>query len=142
MGISEEGAALHRALDDSRLSGRILQRVYECDSFVEAVRQADQEFYDRLHFKTSIISDIDSPLIKRSELQFRCPFCNRSMRRAGEWRFRSRAFCAEFLCRGCGRTFIGRAQFKLKFDGVEIKRRLVERVQPDKEGKTADEGEG
>lgn len=46
LGISEEGAELHRALDDSRLSGRILQRVYEPDSFAEAVREADQEFYD------------------------------------------------------------------------------------------------
>lgn len=140
LGISEDGAELHRALDDSRLSGRILQRVYEPDSFAEAVREADQEFYDRLHFKTTVISDIDSPLVKRSELQFRCPFCNRNMRRSGEWRFRSRAFCAEFLCRGCGRTFTGRAQFKLKFDGVEIKRRLVERIpsQPDKEGEAAD----
>ena len=141
LGIDEDGADLHRALDDSRLSARILQRIYEADSFAEAVREADGEFYDRIHFKTSIISDIDSPLIKRSALQFHCPSCNRNMRRTGEWRFRSRAFCADFLCRGCGKTYSGRVQFKLKYDGVEIKRRLAEQIPPEEktaEGENAD----
>ena len=35
LGIDEDGADLHRALDDSRLSARILQRIYEADSFAE-----------------------------------------------------------------------------------------------------------
>lgn len=92
----------------------------------------DDAFYDRITFKTVIIRDIDSPLVKRSELQFRCEDCGRNLRRVGEWKFRNRAFCADFLCRGCGREYTGRAQFKLKYEGVEVKRRLLDRPNPKK----------
>ena len=61
------------------------------------------------------LSDIDSPLIKRSELQFHCEDCGRNLKRVGDWKFRNRAFHADFVCRSCGREYTGRAQFKLRY---------------------------
>ena len=130
LGISEEDMALHRALDDSVLTGQVLQKVYDPVSFAEQMAVVDDAFYDRITFKNVILSDIDSPLIKRSELQFHCEDCGRNLKRVGDWKFRNRAFHADFVCRSCGREYTGRAQFKLRYEGVEVKRRLSERVKP------------
>lgn len=126
LGIPEDDMSLHRALDDSRLTAAILRQVYDADSFVEAILPVDDEFYKRITFKTTIIKDLDDPLVKRSELCFNCPDCGQNMKRKGSWRFRSRAFCAEFYCRRCEKKYTGRVQFKLKYEGVEIKKKLNE----------------
>lgn len=125
--IPEEDIAFHRALDDSLLTVRILQKVHEADSFQAAIQPADDEFYRRITFKTTIINDLDNPLVKRSELSFNCPDCGHSMRRKGQWRFRSRAFCAEFTCRRCDKQYNGRVQFRLKYEGVQVKKSLNEK---------------
>ena len=118
--------SLHRALDDSKLTAAILQKVYEKESFVTAIMPVNEEFYKRITFKTTIIKDLDDPLVKRSELCFNCPDCGQNMKRKGTWRFRSRAFCAEFSCRRCAKKYNGRVQFKLKYEGVEVKKKLNE----------------
>ncbi len=128
LGIPEDNMSLHRALDDSRLTAAILQKVYERESFDTAIMPVDQEFYKRITFKTTIIKDLDDPLVKRSELCFNCPECGQNMKRKGNWRFRSRAFCAEFFCRRCEKKYNGRVQYKLKYEGVEVKKKLSEIV--------------
>ncbi|MBE6806546.1 MAG: exonuclease domain-containing protein [Ruminococcaceae bacterium] len=124
--IPEDDMSLHRALDDSKLTAAILQKVYDKETFVPAILPVDNEFYKRITFKSTIIKDLDDPLIKRSELCFNCPDCGQNMKRKGSWRFRSRAFCAEFSCRRCQKKYTGRVQYKLKYEGVEIKKKLNE----------------
>lgn len=131
LGIPEDDMSLHRALDDSKLTAAILQKVYEADSFTAAICDVDDEFYKRITFKTVIIKDLDDPLVKRSELSFDCPTCGRNMKRKGGWRFRNRAFCAEFVCRCADTRYSGRVQFKLKYEGVEVRKKLVEVVPAD-----------
>lgn len=126
LGIPEDDMSLHRALDDSRLTAAILQKVYDKESFEAAIWPVDKEFYKRITFKTTIIKDLDDPLVKRSELCFNCPECGQNMKRKGSWRFRSRAFCAEFTCRRCEKKYVGRVQYKLKYEGVEVKKKLNE----------------
>ena len=128
LGIPEDNMSLHRALDDSKLTAAILQKVYEADSFTAAIVPVDDEFYPRMTFKTSIIKDLDDPLVKRSELTFDCPHCGKNMKRKATWRFRNRAFCAEFSCRCTDVRYSGRVQFKLKYEGVEVRKKLVEIV--------------
>ncbi len=130
LGIPEDDMSLHRALDDSLLTAQILQKVYEADSFNWAIQPVDNEFYRRITFKSTIISDLDNPLVKRSELCFDCPRCGHSMRRTGQWRFRSRAFCADFTCRRCDLRYHGRVQFRLKYEGVQVKKALSEKKPP------------
>jgi len=124
--IPEDDMSLHRALDDSRLTAAILQKVYDADSFTAAIWTVDNEFYKRITFKTTIIKDLDDPRVKRSELCFNCPDCGQNMKRKGSWRFRSRAFCAEFMCRRCEKKYTGRVQYRLKYEGVEVKKKLNE----------------
>ena len=126
LGIPEDNMSLHRALDDSKLTAAILQKVYEADSFKPAIMPVDNEFYKRITFKTVIIKDLDDPLVKRSELTFDCPHCGKNMKRKGSWRFRNRAFCAEFSCRCMDVRYSGRVQFKQKYEGVEVRKKLVE----------------
>ncbi len=126
--IPEDNMSLHRALDDSKLTATILQKLYEADSFAASIMPVDDEFYPRLTFKTVIIKDLDDPLVKRSELSFDCPHCGKNMKRKGTWRFRNRAFCAEFSCRCTNVKYSGRVQFKLKYEGVEVRKKLVEIV--------------
>ncbi len=134
--IPEENMSLHRALDDSKLTAAILQKVYDRDSFLPEILPVDEEFYQRITFKTSIIKDLDDPMVKRSELCFDCPDCGRNMKRRGNWRFRSRAFCAEFSCRRCNKKYNGRVQFRLKYEGVEVRKKLSE-ILPKEEGEEA-----
>ena len=126
LGIPEDDMSLHRALDDSRLTAAILQKVYDAATFKAAILPVDDEFYKRITFKTILIKDLDDPLVKRSELCFDCPECGQNMKRKGSWRFRSRAFCAEFSCRRCEKKYTGRVQYKLKYEGVEVKKKLNE----------------
>lgn len=126
LGIPEDNMSLHRALDDSKLTAAILQKVYDADSFVSAIMSVDEEFYKRITFKTVILKDLDDPLVKRSELAFNCPLCGNNMKRKGSWRFRNRAFCADFTCRCSTVKYSGRVQFKLKYEGVEVRKKLVE----------------
>ena len=133
LGIPEDSLSLHRALDDSRLTAKVLQKVYEQESFNAAILPVDAEFYRRITFKTTVISDIDNPLVKRSELAFDCPECGRDLRRRGQWRFRSRAFCAEFTCRRCKKDYNGRVQFRLKYEGLEVRKKLNEKKPPEEQ---------
>lgn len=126
LGIPEDNMSLHRALDDSKLTAAILQKVYEPESFAAAIMPVDEEFYKRVTFKTVIIKDLDDPLVKRSELTFDCPNCGKNMKRKGSWRFRNRAFCAEFSCRCSDVKYMGRVQYKLKYEGVEVRKKLSE----------------
>lgn len=137
LGIPEDDMSLHRALDDSRLTAEILQKVYEADSFASAIMPVDAEFYKRITFKTVIIKDLDDPLVKRSELTFNCPECGNNMKRKGSWRFRNRAFCAEFTCRCSEVRYTGRVQYKLKYEGVEVRKKLTEIHPPEPQSERA-----
>ncbi len=130
LSIPEDDMSLHRALDDSILTAEILKKVYDRESFMAHIQPVDEEFYRRITFKTTIIKDIDDPLVKRSELCFTCPDCGQNMKRKGSWRFRSRAFCAEFACRRCDKKYNARAQFRLKYEGVEVRKKLSEILPP------------
>ncbi len=130
LNIPEDHLSLHRAPDDAKLTAQILQKLYEPTSFAKAINAVDDEFYRRVTFKTTIINDLDNPLVKRSELVFNCPLCGKNLRRKGQWRFRSRAFCAELICRRCDKSFNGRVQYRLKYEGVEVKKALNEKKSP------------
>ena len=142
LGIPEDTLSLHRALDDSKLTAKILQKVFDRPSFEAAIMPVDAEFYRRITFKVTVISDIDNPLVKRSDLVFACPECGNDLRRRGSWRFRSRAFCAEFACRRCQKEYNGRVQYRLKYEGVEVRKKLNEKKPPEPQPQEAVAVEG
>lgn len=132
--LEENALDHHRALDDSLLTAAVLRRLYDPAAFLPLIREADDSFYDRLNFKNTYIRDINSPLISRNDLRFQCEHCGHGMRRKGEWRFRNRSFFAEFFCRGCGKSYMARVQCKLKYEGLEVKRWLIEKRPEDTDG--------
>lgn len=140
LGITDEGLEAHRALDDSLLTARVFAAVYD-PAFTQWIVAADTAFYRRLTFKTTYLSDSDHPLVKGSDRTFSCQACGAPLRRKGDWRFRSRAFWAVFVCDACGKTYSGRIQYKLKYEGLDIQKRLVEKPPPATQEAAANEGD-
>lgn len=130
LGISAEGMDMHRAEDDSRLTARILEKVFEPQSFAQEISPADEEFYRRLTFKTRIVSTTSDPLVKPEYLQFDCPRCEERLFPKGRWRFYGHTLCVDMTCPRCEKPFIARVQVKEKYEGVTVKRRLNEKKPP------------
>lgn len=130
LGIPTEGMQAHRALGDSLLTAQVLQRVGEASTFPKVLQKADKEFYNRALFKPVVLRDIQSPLIDRNALRFSCPGCGHPLHRATRWVFRGHAFYADLHCKSCAKDYVGRVQFKQKYDGVDIKRKLSEKQPP------------
>jgi len=122
LGFSVADYALHRALDDSRFAAQCLQAIYDPEDFKSFVRPCDAAFYAQLEYKPRVISDINSPLVDKRQLYHICRGCGHPAKQAGEWRFASRGFQAEFECRHCGARAKAMVTFKKMYNSVEIKR--------------------
>lgn len=121
LGIECGDMEMHRALDDSIVSSECLRRTWTPELLEELTSHVDDEFIRRITFKTVIISDIKNPLIDRGLFRQRCPVCNTRMRRIGNINSRNRGFTVEYLCPHCSVEYVGRHQFKLKYEGMQHK---------------------
>ena len=140
LGINGEDVTHHRALGDAILTGRILQKVYEADSFLKTLCKADDDFYRRITFKNTFVTDPESPLVKKEYLRFCCSECGKRIQFKKKWRPRHRAIAAEGICTGCEKKFTAQVQIKQKYDSVDVKRKLlpvkeVEDTENNQEGK-------
>ncbi len=121
--INEDGFDHHRALGDSLLSLRCFQKLYTSDSLDFFIQDATTvEFYSKILFKTVTICDLSNPLINRSDMQFSCDVCGRRAHRTSEWQLKNKSYRANFVCHHCHREFCGRVQFKLKYEGMVVKK--------------------
>lgn len=131
LGFNCDGYAMHRALDDSRFAARCLQEIYHADDFSQFVRRCDDKFFAELEFKPRVISNINSPLVDKSQLYYNCAHCGLPARQVTDWRFASRGFQAEFECDECASHVKAMVAFKKMYSTVEIKRSAKEMmVQP------------
>lgn len=122
LGIDVDDENLHRALDDSILSYKCFAKLYDKDKILDFIQEADSEFYRKVTFKNSFITDFENPLIDHNELYALCPICNQKGKRLTKWQGKNRGFRATFSCDFCnGKKFIGKVQFKLKYEGIEVK---------------------
>lgn len=138
IGYSEEEQ--HRACADAYLSLSCLKLLADrlpLGSF--AVDADNEEFYQRMMFKTYFITDIRSPLIDRSQLKFRCDVCGRQAKRLKKWKLHNKCFISDFRCGSCGREFTGRVSFKRRFDGVKVNKRIVEKREKEQKEQQKDE---
>ena len=126
LGISEEGREHHRALDDSLLSLECCRRLFEKEVFEPFIQDANsQEFYDRISFKTTILCDLNNPLVDRSQMNFSCEICGKPAIQLTDWEFKSKSYRAHFRCPCCQQEFLGRIQFKLKYEGLQVKKKII-----------------
>lgn len=113
----------HRALEDSILAGRVFQKLFDPKLMEPFIQECDAEFYRRITFKTTYVSDLSSPLVDRKHLKFTCPNCGSATRRVTQWVSRNRSFRAEFKCDHCGNSFAGRLILKIKYEGLAVNRK-------------------
>ncbi len=122
LSIPIDGIGLHRALDDSLLCAEMLRKVYDKNELLTYVIDTSvPDYYTRLTFKAYIIRDLNSPLVNKKKMEFKCEKCGSDAKRLTSWSFKGQSFRAEFSC-GCGNKFIGRVSFKKYYDKVVVKR--------------------
>lgn len=122
----------HRALDDSILSLKCLQKLYSPETLRDFTQDAEaQEFYDRMEFRTVTLCDLENPLLQNADMSFSCPDCGAPARQSAEWYLRNKSFRALFQCPVCGKKFIGRVQFKLKYEGLSVKKTMHPTEEPE-----------
>lgn len=122
-GLNTENFAFHRALDDSRVCAEIFRQCYNAEHLTNLIIDtANGDYFDRLTYKSYIITDIKSPLIDGKELQFRCKSCHNYAKRISPWIFKNQYFFANFYCKSCGMYFTGKITFKKHYDHVSVKR--------------------
>ncbi len=121
--LNTENFAFHRALDDSRVCAEIFKLCFNEERFKDFVIDTENgDYFDRLTYKSYVISDIKSPLIDGKELQFRCKSCSNYAKRISPWVFKNQYFFANFRCKNCGMYFTGKITFKKHYDHVSVKR--------------------
>lgn len=134
--ISYQDMALHRAIDDSLLSLKCFEALYDKEALAGFVQECDTEFYERIMFKNTIVTDLNHPMIDKKQMVFQCPSCGKRIRRMSKWALKNKQFTARFTCGDCGGQFLGRIQYKLKYDGMQTKKHIapfVETPEPEKE---------
>jgi len=137
LGITCEDMDMHRALDDSLITARCVQKVWDRELFDRICRPADDEFIRRLLFKPYFICDTRNPAIKPEMLETVCQQCGTPMTAEGKPWPRGRQVNIKYYCPQCDKSIIGRHQFRMRFDGLEHK--LSWREIPPPEEETAEE---
>lgn len=132
LNINLENISLHRALDDSILSFECFKQLYSYPLLIPYIKAFDNDFYRKLTFKNTVLCDLNNPLIDKSEMYFTCT-CGFRAKRKQKWKYSSKSFTAPFKCKNCGNKFMGRIQFKLKYDGVHIIKKIISPIEIPKE---------
>lgn len=140
IGIDPADYVAHRALQDSMLSMTIFKNLYYPDKFPKYLESADHLHY-RLTFKSYYITDITNPLVKKSEFELSCTTCGRPLVNLTEWASRSKGFAATLYCENCRRKMTGKVKFKINYNGMSIKKKLIPIAREDTPDDTADENE-
>lgn len=130
LGVDESAFSHHRAYDDSLLSAECLKKVYSKSAFKPYIRECNDEFYARLSFKAHPISNIHSPLIDKSVLDYRCEICSGKCEQTKQWAFSNQYFRSRYYCPNCDRTVRVAVRFKQYYDRIDI-RKTVSLVVPE-----------
>lgn len=129
----------HRAFFDAELSLKCMSALIKDYPIVDYIVNADDAaFYNRMLFKNHYITDLNSEEINREQLRFQCDRCGKRVRRTTKWKRHNKSFSAEFLCKNCGRNFIGRIAFKKKFDCIDVKKKIIEKRSKSDENNTSE----
>ena len=140
LGITIDEYDLHTAKDDSLVCAALIRKYYNKKRFEELIKDTENpEFYKRLLFKPTYISNIRSREINRRQLRFKCDVCGASTKRIGQWQYKNHWFLADFACKNCDRKFSGRVSFKKLYDSVAVKKKVCEIKQRQKIGENRDE---
>lgn len=106
------------------------EKVYSKDAFKPYIRVCNDEFYARLTFKAHPISNIHSPLIDKSVLDYKCEICSGKCEQTKQWSYSNQYFRSKYYCPHCDRTVRVAVRFKQYYDRIDI-RKTVSLVVPE-----------
>lgn len=115
----------HRALDDSMIALRILDRLNGRLDLAPYIQTCDSEFYRQMTFRTSYVKDLQDPRVQAEHLRFACPRCGGKGVRTCRWTQHNHTFQADFRCRSCNLRFSGRLSLKQKYEGIHVNKRTI-----------------
>lgn len=121
MGIDISDCKFHRALEDSLLGLRCLKKCYNRELLLNSAVICDHAFFQKLLFKSTMITNINSPRIDKTKLRCKCDKCGDMMTRMSDWKTVNQAFTALFYCKNCERLVKYTVRFKEYYDRVEAK---------------------
>lgn len=124
VGIDPESFAHHRALEDSLITAECFRRVFDKNDFFDNVLECNEAFYGKLAFKPHAISNINSPLVDKSLLNYKCENCGVNGEIIKNWRYSNQYFRAIYLCPKCGQKVRVAVRFKKYFDRLETKKNV------------------
>ena len=126
MGIDVSHCKFHRALEDSLLGLRCLKKCFNRDHLLNTAVICDRAFYQKLLFKSTVITNINSPKIDRSKMKCDCSVCGAPMKRLSDWKNVNQSFAALFYCKNCERLVNFSIRFKEFYDRVDVKTSVLE----------------
>lgn len=124
VGIDLTDVVWHRAFQDAVMSMNIFSKLYD-KKRIESFIETGSELHYRLTFKPYYLTDINHPLVNKGKFNFVCDKCGSPMRVEEEWTLRNRGFVATLFCDNCSRKMTGKVRFKINYNGMSIKKRLV-----------------
>lgn len=126
MGIDVSHCKFHRALEDSLLGLRCLKKCYNREHLLNMAVMCDKAFYQKLLFKSAVITNIHSNKIDRSRMKCDCSVCGSPMKRLSDWKSVNQAFSALFYCKNCERLVNFSIRFKEYYDRIDVRTSVTE----------------
>lgn len=130
IGIDPADYVAHRALQDSMLSMTIFKNLYYPEKFPKYLETAEELHY-RLTFKSYYLTDLENPLVNKSEFTMYCGKCGSKLTPLTDWVVKSKGFNAVLLCEQCGQKMSGKIKFKINYNGMSIKKKLTPIIDDD-----------
>ncbi len=126
MGIDVSDCSFHRALEDSLLGLRCLKKCFDREHLLNTAVICDSAFYQKLLFKSSVITNINSRKIDKSKMKCDCPSCKKPMKRLSDWKVVNQSFSAMFYCNDCEKLINFSIRFKEYYDSIDVRTNIVE----------------
>ncbi|MBQ6066188.1 MAG: exonuclease domain-containing protein [Clostridia bacterium] len=126
MGIDVSQCKFHRALEDSLLGLRCLKKCFNREHLLNSAVMCDKAFYQKLLFKSTVITNIHSKKIDRTKMKCDCSVCGAPMKRLSDWKSVNQAFSALFYCKNCERLVNFSIRFKEYYDRIDVKTNVTE----------------
>lgn len=126
MGIDVSECSFHRALEDSLLGLRCLKKCFNREHLLNSAVICDSSFYQKLLFKSVVLTNINNPKIDKSKMKCDCSVCKAPMKRLSDWKVSNQNFSAMFYCKKCERLVNFSIRFKEYYDRIDVRTNVTE----------------
>ncbi len=126
MGIDVSECSFHRALEDSLLGLRCLKKCFKREHLLNTAVICDNAFYQKLLFKSAVITNINNPKVDKTKMKCDCSHCKKPMKRVSDWKVVNQSFTSMFYCTNCERLVSFSIRFKEYYDRMDVRTNYIE----------------